>query len=66
MRNQVTELIVAYLLLPYLALAHPEFGNSVNPIPTGRGRLSTPHYCWPNRILKPNDISAIGDRAFNN
>ena len=27
------------------ALAPPEFGSSVNPIPTGGGRLCPPHYC---------------------
>ena len=26
------------------ALAPPEFGSSVNPIPTGGGRLCPPHY----------------------
>ena len=27
------------------ALAPPEFKSSVNPIPTGGGRLCPPHYC---------------------
>ena len=27
------------------ALAPPEFGSSVNPIPTRRGRVCPPHYC---------------------
>ena len=27
------------------ALAPPEFGSSVNPIPTRGGRLCPPHYC---------------------
>ena len=27
------------------ALAPPEFGSSVNPTPTGGGRLCPPHYC---------------------
>ena len=27
------------------ALASPEFGSSVNPIPTRGGRLCPPHYC---------------------
>ena len=27
------------------ALAPPEFGSSVNPIPTEGGRLCPPHYC---------------------
>ena len=27
------------------ALASPEFGSSVNPIPTGGARLYPPHYC---------------------
>ena len=27
------------------SLASPEFGSSVNPIPTGGGRLCPPHYC---------------------
>ena len=29
------------------ALAPPEFGSSVNPIPTRGGRLCPPHYCTP-------------------
>ena len=29
------------------ALAHPEFGSSVNPIPSREGRLCPPHYCLP-------------------
>ena len=32
------------------ALADPEFGSSVNPIPTRGGRLCPPHYCLPTRI----------------
>ena len=39
------------------ALAPPEFGTSVNPIPTRGGRLCPPHYCWHPRIQKSNDIS---------
>ena len=27
------------------ALAPPEFGSSVNPIPTEGGKLCPPHYC---------------------
>ena len=41
------------------ALAHPEFVNSVNTIPTRWGRLCPP-YCFPTRIWKPNGISAMG------
>ena len=42
------------------ALAHPEFGSSVHPIPTGGGgRLYPPHYCLPTRIWKPSGISAL-------
>ena len=29
------------------ALAPPEFGSSVNPIPIRGGRLCPPHYCTP-------------------
>ena len=32
------------------ALAHLEFGSSVNPTPTTGGRLCPPHYCLPTRI----------------
>ena len=32
------------------ALAYPEFGSSVNPIPTGEDRLCPPQFCLPTRI----------------
>ena len=38
-------------------LAPPEFESSVNPIPTGGGRLCPPHYFKHPRIRKPKDIS---------
>ena len=40
-------------------LAPPEFGRSVNPIPTRGGRLCPPHYCQHPRIRKPNDSSEV-------
>ena len=46
-------------------LAHPEFGSSVNPIPT-RGAVYAHHitYCLPTRISKPSGISAESPVAF--
>ena len=43
-------------------IAHPEFGGTVNPIPTRWGRLCPPHYCLPTRIGKPNGISVISNQ----
>ena len=40
-------------------LAPPEFESSVNPIPTGGGRLCPPHYFKHPRIRKPKDISEL-------
>ena len=35
-------------------LAPPEFGSSVNPIPTKGGRLCPPHYCYSHHsIIRP-------------
>ena len=36
------------------ALAHPESGVTLNPIPTREGRLCPPYYCLPTRVWKPN------------
>ena len=41
------------------ALAPPEFGSSVNPIPIRGGTLCPSHYCYHPRIPKPNDSSAL-------
>ena len=35
------------------ALAHPEFGSSVHPIPTREGRLCPPHVNVHTKFLKP-------------
>ena len=32
----------------------PDFGRSVNPISTRRGRLCPPHYYWHPRIFRPS------------
>ena len=37
------------------AMAHPDFGRSVNPISTRGDRLCPPNYYWHNRIFKPSD-----------
>jgi len=47
------------------ALAHQEFGSSVNTIPATGGRLCSPHYCLPTRIWKPNGISAFFSSNFS-
>ena len=37
------------------AMAHPDFGRSVNPISTGGDRLCPPNYYWHPRIFRPSD-----------
>ena len=37
------------------AMAHPDFGRSVDPISTRGDRLSPPYYYWHNRIFRPSD-----------
>ena len=37
------------------AMAHPEFGKSVNPISTRGNRLCPPNYYWHTQIFRPSD-----------
>ena len=37
------------------AMAHPDFGSSVNPISTRWDRLCLPNYYWHPRIFRPSD-----------
>ena len=37
------------------AMAHPDFGRSVNPISTRGDRLCPPNYYWHTRIFRPSD-----------
>ena len=37
------------------AMAHPDFGRSVNPISTRENRLCPPNYYWHTRIFRPSD-----------
>ena len=37
------------------AMAHPDFGRSVNPISTRGYRLCSPNYYWHPRIFRPSD-----------
>ena len=37
------------------AMAHPDFGRSVNPISTRGDRLCPPNYYWHTRIFWPSD-----------
>ena len=37
------------------AMAHPDFGRSVNPISTRRDRLCPHDYYWHTRIFRPSD-----------
>jgi hypothetical protein len=37
------------------AMAHPDFGRSVNPIPTRGDRFCPPNYYWHTRIFRPSD-----------
>ena len=41
------------------AAAPPDFGRSVNPIPTRGDRLCPPNSYWHPRILKPSDGPAF-------
>ena len=47
------------------ALAPPEFGSSLNPIPARGGRLCPPYYWQHLRNRKPNDSSAFIDLLVN-
>ena len=37
------------------AMAHPDFGRSVNPISTRDHRLCPPNYYWHTEIFRPSD-----------
>ena len=37
------------------AMAHPDFGRSVNPISTRGDRLCPPNYYWHTRIFRPSN-----------
>ena len=37
------------------AMAHPDFGRSVNPISTRGDRLCQPNYYWHTQIFRPSD-----------
>ena len=37
------------------AMAHPDFGRSVNPISTMGDRLCPPNYYWHTQIFRPSD-----------
>ena len=37
------------------AMAHPDFGRSVNPTSTRGDRLCQPNYYWHTRIFRPSD-----------
>ena len=41
------------------AMAHPNFGRSVNPISTRADRLCPPNYYWHTRIFRPSDGPAL-------
>ena len=40
------------------AMAHPDFGRSVNPISTRGDRLYPPNYYWHIQIVRPSDRPA--------
>ena len=40
------------------AMAHPDFGRSVNPISTRGDRLCPHNYYWHTRIFRPSDVPA--------
>ena len=41
------------------AMAHPDFGRSVNPISTRGDRLCPPNYYWHTQIFRPSDGPAV-------
>ena len=41
------------------AMAHPDFGRSVNPISARGDRLCPPNYYWHTRIFRPSDGPAL-------
>ena len=42
-------------VVPGCAMAHPDFGRSVNPISTRGDRLCPPNYYWHTRYFRPSD-----------
>jgi hypothetical protein len=42
------------------AVAHPDFGRSVNPISKKGDRLCPPNYYWHTQIFRPSDIPDQG------
>ena len=46
------------------AMAHPEFGRSVNPISTRRNRLCLPNYYWHTQIFRPSDGPALEETLY--
>ena len=44
------------------AMAHPDFGRSVNPISTRGDRLCPPNYNWHTRTFVPSDGPVIGHK----
>ena len=47
------------------AMAHPDFGRSVNPISTrGGDRLCPPNYYWHTRIFRPSDDGPVESVFF--
>ena len=47
-------------VVPEFAMAHPDFGRSVNPILTRGDRLCPRNYYWHPRIFRPYDGPATG------
>ena len=41
------------------AMAHPDFGRSVNPISTRGDKLCPPNYYWHTRIFRPSDVPDV-------
>ena len=50
-------------VVPGCAMAHPDFGRSVNPISTRGDRLCPPNYYWHTRIFRPFDGPDEGGKA---
>ena len=42
-------------VIPGDAMAHPDFGRSVNPISTRGYKLCPPNYYWHPRIFRPSE-----------
>ena len=58
-------LLVNRPVVPGCAMAHPDFGRSVNPISTRGDRLCPLNYYWHTQIFRPSDGPGMTSVRFN-